>query len=113
MKIIDLLNKIANGTLEDGFEFYFNEFHFIYFKSLNEIQRLENGINIGSIYCLDKHLNDEVKVIEKNKEIEEMKEISENLVVPNSTADDVRKITIKINEIVRAVNKLNKEREEK
>ena len=37
MKIIDLLNKIANGTLEDGFEFYFNEFHFIYFKSLNEI----------------------------------------------------------------------------
>ena len=50
-------------------------------------------------------------VIEENKEIEEMKEINKNLVVPNSTADDIRKIIIKINELVQAVNKINKDLE--
>ena len=122
MKIIDILNKMANETLEDKFEFYFNDFHFIYFKSVNEIQRLENGINIGRIYYLDKHLNDEVEVIEE-EEIEQIDELRiagitteemENRIklkeVLNDTLYDIKE---KINELVRAVNKLNKEREEK
>lgn len=103
MKIIDILNKIANGELKDGFEFKYNDLHFIYFKNVNEVQRLENGINIGRIYYLDKHLNDEVEVIEEKKEIEELK-------ADAYTSPDVLN---KINEVIRAVNKLNKEREGK
>lgn len=106
MKIIDILNKKANEELEDRFEFKFNDLHFIYFKKVNEIQELENGRNIGSIYDLECCLNDEVEVIEENKEIEKFK-----------TEYTMRQMDIqfqnKINELVQAVNKLNKESEEK
>ena len=102
MKIIDILNKIANGELKDGFEFKYNDLHFIYFRNVNEVQRLENGINIGRIYYLDKHLNDEVEVIEEKKEIEELK-------ADAYTSPDVLN---KINEVIRAVKKINKQLEE-
>ena len=120
MKIIDILNKMANGELEDGFKFAYEDVVYRYEKSAGVITN-SRGVELGCIYVLEKCLNNEVLLlkeskvepIEENKEIEEMKEISENLVVLNSTADDVRKIIIKINELVRTVNKINKEREEK
>ena len=108
MKIIDILNKIANGELKDGFEFKYNDLHFIYFKNVNEVQRLENGINIGRIYYLDKHLNDEVEVIEENKEIEELHEYK-NI---GYSECDIKTNREKLNEVIRAVNKINKQLEE-
>lgn len=79
MKIINLLNKISNGTLEDG-------------------------ACLGNFYIVKGILNNEVEVIEENKEIEELND---------NDIYDYNHLQLKINELVRAVNKLNKEREEK
>ena len=107
---------MANGELEDRFEFKYDDLHFIYFKNVNEIQRLETGTCIGNIYCLDRNLNDEIEVIEENKEIEELNKISydEFKYSDNKHRFDLTNREYdKINEVIRAVNKLIKEREEK
>ena len=122
MKIIDILNEKVNGTLVDGFEFPYEGSHYAYFKKVDEIQDIVTGINIGAIYELDKILSDEVEVIEE-EEIEEIDELRiagitteemENRIklkeVLNDTLYDIKE---KTNELVRAVNKINKEREEK
>ena len=110
MKIIDILNEKVDGTLVDGFEFSYEGSHYAYFKKVDEIQDIVTGTNIGAIYELDKILSDEVEVIEENKEIEKL-EISES---NTEIIDDfVIKNREKTNELVRAVNKINKEREEK
>lgn len=110
MKIIDILIKMSNGTLVDGFEFLYEGSHYAYFKKVDEIQDIVTGTNIGAIYELDKILNDEVEVIEENKGIKEV-EISKS-----DRAHLVRLVidtAEKTNELVRAVNKLTKESEEK
>ena len=113
MKIIDILNKMANGTLEDGFKFCFEDEVYTYTKEDNSIR--DNSRNkIGQRKAIEKYLNEEVllfkennqEVIEENKEIEDFK-----------TEYTMRKMDIqfknKINELVRQVNKLTKESEEK
>lgn len=102
MKIIDILNEKVNGTLVDGFEFPYEGSYYAYFKKVDEIQDIVTGTNIGAIYELDKILSDEVEVIEENKEIEEL---------DDNDIYDFNHLSLKINELVRAVNKLNKERE--
>ena len=122
MKIIDILNKKANGELKDGFEFKYNNSYFVYFKKVNEIQKLENGERIGNIYSLENCLNDEIETVEENKEIDEfpgeyyieLKKGHYNLEnILNGTRTDLKRYHDKINELVQAVNKLSKEREEK
>lgn len=104
MKIIDILDKKANGTLEDGFKFKYNYETFAY---ENE-EIIDNiGRNIGCLFHLDIHLNDEVEVIKENKAIEELDNEIE------SYANTVEQSKDKINELVRAINKLIKESEEK
>lgn len=113
MKIIDILNKMANGTLEDGFKFCFEDEVYTYTKEDNSIR--DNSRNkIGQRKAIEKYLNEEVllfkennqEVIEENKEIEDFK-----------TEYTMRKMDIqfknKINELVRQVNKLTKESEKK
>ena len=125
MKIIDILNKMANGTLEDGFKFCFEDEVYTYTKEDNSIR--DNSRNkIGQRKAIEKYLNEEVllfkennqEVIEENKEIEELGFIEETVKYCDGTghtntepasAIDMHK---KINELVRAVNKINKEREE-
>lgn len=108
MKIIDILNEKSYGTLVDGFEFYYEGSHYAYFKKVDEIQDIVTGTNIGAIYELDKILSDEVEVIEENKEIKELEILdSDRKVMATFTVNNREKI----NELVRAVNKLNKERE--
>ena len=104
MKIIDILNEKVNGTLVDGFEFFYEGSQYAYFKKVDEIQSIVSETNIGAIYELDKILSDEIEVIEENKEIEEL---------DDNDIYDYNHLSLKINELVRAVNKLNKEREEK
>ena len=103
MKIIDILNKMANGELKDGFKFEYKHTTYTYHEETNEIIDSEQD-TLEESWLLGQILNDEVEVIEENKEIEELS-INE---VDNKVA-----LKNKINELVRAVNKLNKETEEK
>lgn len=107
MKIIDIINKIANGTLEDGFKFKYDSDTYRYNKEKNEIRSIEYDDRLVGYYKIEIILNNEVEVIEENKEIEEL---------PNELINDdwtyyTIKFYKKINELVRAVNKINKERE--
>lgn len=105
MKIIDILNKKANGELEDGFKFKYRGHTYIYQRQVDIIDD-ENNVCLGEKYIIENSLKDEVEVIEENKEI---KEIPNDLI----NEDYILKFYNKINELVRAVNKINKEREEK
>ena len=78
MKVIDILNKMANGTLEDGFEFKYDSIDFKYCKRSNiitekytRIREKNRACNFGEMYNIEEILNDEVEVIEEKKEIEE------------------------------------------
>lgn len=106
MKIIDILNKMANGELEDGFKFKYDNDTYKYNKKEDEIVSIEHGVCLGNYYKVEGILNNEVEAIEENKEIEELDEMQIINARPEINA-------MKINELVRAVNKLNKEREEK
>ena len=106
MKIIDILNKMANGELEDGFKFKYDNDTYKYNKKEDETVSIEHGVCLGNYYTVEGILNNEVEVIEENKEIEELDEMQIINARPEINA-------MKINELVRAVNKLNKEREEK
>ena len=109
MKVIDILNKIANGTLEDGFKFKYDSDIYRYNKEKDEIRSIEYDDRLVEYYKIETILNKEVEVIEENKGIEEL---------PNELINDdwtyyTIKFYKKINELVREVNKLNKERKEK
>ena len=70
MKIIDILNKKANEALEDGFKFKYNANVYEYDKITGFVVD-DDGRGIGDTYCIENILNDEVEIIEENKEIEE------------------------------------------
>lgn len=117
MKIIDILNKKANGTLEDGFKFIHRNYIYIYNKKDDNIENNYNKGLLGDAYKVEKILNDEVKVLEENKEIEELNYYTVISAVEGKFEENVdkelQKIINKINELVRAVNKLIKESEGK
>ena len=122
MKIIDILNKIANGTLEDGFKFKYDSDTYRYNKEKNEIRSIEYDDSLVEYYKIEMILNKEVEVIEENKRIEELswavylklKKGHYNIEnILNRIREDLKEHRDKINELVRAVNKINKEREEK
>ena len=78
MKVIDILNKMANGTLEDGFKFCFkNE---VYTYTNNSIRDNYNN-RIGQKRVIENYLNEEVLLFKENNAevIEEKKEIEEKL----------------------------------
>lgn len=121
MKIIDILNEMANGTLEDGFEFKYSNETYKYHKANDSIYNCRGDYILGYDYAIDEHLNDEVEIIEETennniKEIEELDKISyaEFVYSNNEHRFDLTiKEYDKINELVRVVNKLIKESEEK
>ena len=114
MKIIDILNKMANRELEDGFKFCFGNEVYIYTKEDNSIRDKYHN-RIGQTKVLEIYLDEEVllfkdnnqEVIEGNKEIEEL-EISEK--DRKFHSDYINNIADKLNEVI---NKINKEKEEK
>lgn len=107
MKIIDILNAKANGILEDGFKFKHGNEVYIYNKQDDKI-KTDYESTLGEERCLDEDLNDEIEVIEENKEIEELRFKEGTYIV-----EQINQIADKLNELVRAVNKLTKEREVK
>ena len=125
MKIIDLLNKIANGE-EVPIEIEFNNTRYIFNNYCNQYYEKEKGTYFSNKLTFENsielkfygdYLNDEVKIIEENKPIEELKiEIKDtkNKLLGNSgteyTIRVIDKILInKINELVKEVNKLEDE----
>lgn len=98
MKVIDLLNKIANGDkkLKNKYEIYINTYLHTHY--------------------VPECLNDEVEIIEEEKEIEE---INLRYVVCKSDFADLHIVDLlnnffkendnKINELVRELNKIMKE----
>lgn len=101
MKIIDLLNKMSEGTLEHGFKFIYRGRTYTYNKNIDEIID-ESNIDLRTRLYLEICLNDDIEVIEENKEIKEL----ENEII----GDDWTRYAImhhnKINELVREINKI-------
>lgn len=112
MKIMELLNKINNGE-EVPEKIKFDDTVFEYDKRQQEYNYKNNDgyyetllYRVMSTHFIRSLLRAEVKVIEENKEINEL----DNMQLINARPEVN---AVKINELVRAVNKLNKEREEK
>ncbi len=101
MKIIDLLNKIANSGA------YEKETHFKYYDRNAEeydISLLLYEVIIDRLEKGQIDLNDEVEIIEEDKKIERIKWESdvENLKQVNT---NINEIISKINEIIDYINK--------
>ena len=64
MKIIDLLNKIANGELENGFTFGYDGYVWTYYRYGRIANR--NNDELGKCYKIERCLNDEIDVINNN-----------------------------------------------
>ena len=116
MKIIELLNKINNEEeVPEKIKFDNTVFELEENKKEYSFQH-ENGdyetllYRVMTTHFIDVLLKAEVEAIEENKDIKEL-EISDSdrKVMATFTLNNREKI----NEIIRAVNKLNKEREEK
>lgn len=120
MKVIDLLNKINKGEeipekvkYEDTiFEYDNNRKEYIHKVDDWCSETLLFKITNEHTHFIQDLLKAEVEVIEENKEIEELGEYFDSTAELNDRALAIEN-RIKINELVRAVNKLNKEREEK
>ena len=119
MKVIDILNKINNNE-EIPEKIKFDNSIFEYNKSQKEYKhKKDNGYyetllyRVMTTHFIDVLLRAEVEVIEENKEIEELNKISydELKYSDNKHRFDLTTIEYdKINELVRAVNKINKEK---
>ena len=116
MKVIDLLNKINNGE-EVPEKIKFNGIEFEYDERQEEYNhQRDDGYYETLLYVvMNTHfisslLRAEVEVIEEKKEIKEIEITEEDRAFYSETTVDIIE---KTNEIVRAVNKLTKEMEEK
>ena len=127
MKIIDILNKINNNEevpekvkYEDTiFEYNKEQKDYMHKKDKDGWVSETLLFEVMDTHFISELLREEIEAIEENKEIEELGFIEETVEYCDGTgytntepasAIDMHK---KINELVRAVNKLNKEREEK
>lgn len=120
MKIIDLLNKINNGE-EVPKKVKFDNTIFEYDKNQKEYNHQNhNGYyetllyRVMTSHFIDVLLRAEVEVIEENNGI---KELNDTNYFDNMTSEDkefyFNLTRTKLNEVIREVNKLRKEREEK
>ena len=105
MKVIDLLNKMANDE-DYRPTVVFSRVTFTYNTIVGDYENdRDSDYGIFANYVVENILNDEVEVIEENKEIEELDEMQIINARPEVNAE-------KINELVRAINKINKKLEE-
>ena len=102
MKVIDLLNKIANGEevpKKFTYKGYFweyekrNEMWFTYFTRCGEMK----NYRFDRLFYLNKCLNDEIKITEEDKKIEKLEYIENGdfIEVPSN-----QELMSKINEII-------------
>ena len=107
MKIIDLLNIWVEDRNKLPKKIKVDDETYVYDNRLNlyKIPKKDYFLISNYLNCVER-LDIEVEVIEENKEIEEL----DNMELINARPEVN---AIKINELIRAVNRLNKEREEK
>lgn len=101
MKVIELLNKIAkSGELPK--EVIYNQEKYTYKENsygYDYINENYGGTGLFNGWCIDKILNDEVIVIEEEKEIEKIKEL------PIKLFHNKQKILAnKLNELIDVIN---------
>ncbi len=114
MKVIELLTKIANGE-EVPNKIIYNGLR--YYNVGNKTQAYYENSEadefsfIRAIYS-EKHLNDEVEVIEEDKKIEEIdvlqKILSEDKI--EVLTKEVRDIEKKFNEIIKVINEMREDK---
>ena len=114
MKVIDLLNiwvedrnKLPKKIKVEGKIFEYHETGDLYITPNDNYFLISNYLD-----CAER-LDREVEVIEENKEIEEIDTTKIFEFTMDSVFEWNNEMEDKINELVRAVNKINKEREEK
>ena len=100
MKIIDLLNKIANGE-DVPKEFKHN--NRIFRKTKPFIYENEKG-EIFEEWLVLEDLNDEIEIIEEDKKIKKLKHAKEDDILVNGES-----LLDKIDELIDEVNKLKEE----
>ena len=112
MKVIDLLNKIANGEEVPKKIKYDGNLYF-YCKPCNIYEIDGNDDLCGKdLYNMLDNLNDEVEIIEEEKEIEKITIREKTIGFPNGewTARNMDKaFAVKINELIDEVKKLKEE----
>ena len=116
IKVIDLLNKIANREiipfkLKSGSTiYYFSEYHQDYVIDLSK-DVIDTNVYFIKDLVGTNELNDEVEVLEEDKEIEELK-YKIDLTNLSYNEDWLRCCILdnknKINELIKAVNELKK-----
>ena len=113
MKVIDLLNKIANDQNYRP-DFMYHGTKYKYQKEFGDYQNEWNykwGAFAG--WCVNMILNDEVEIIEEDKPIEKLKIAFLDNYEPNEIDrkcwNRLNEHQDKINEIIDKVNKLKKE----
>lgn len=109
MKVIDLLNKIANG------EEVPNKFKFAHqtFRKEGSCYIDEDGDSITySIFNDFSNINDEIEIIEEDKPINKLK-LYTNYEILEDNIRTTREICFKINEIIDRLNKLEGSKNEK
>ena len=99
MKIIDLLNKLANGEEVPNKILYDNQ-TWEYDKLPNQYENGGDGYNLWNGYNFN-ILNDEVEIIEENKKSQKIKPLLNEYF----DGTDMWVITSKINEIIDFLNK--------
>ena len=103
MKVIDLLNKIANGEEVPEIIKYKNENLYFDYETTNYF----NDEDMHSLFCGAQFiLNDEVEIIEEDKDIEEISFRDIAISINETYNDNVDVLMNKINELIREVNKL-------
>lgn len=115
VKIIDLLNKIANGE-ELPKKIKWDDMIFT-LGIIREVPTLKTANNIDIIeFIRARYLNDEVEIIEEDKEIEKIPKEKIDEYLWEYRGDEVYGLKLfvanilndKLNEVIDAVNKLNK-----
>lgn len=118
MKVIDLLNKMANDE-DYRPTVVFSRVTFTYNTIVGDYENdRDSDYGIFANYVIENILNDKVEVIEENKEIKELKELNKISYNEFKYTDTKHRFDLtnieydKINELVREVNKINRQLEE-
>lgn len=109
MKKIDLLNKIANGELEDGTNIKLLEHNtdIIYRKNSNSFEFVNKGEwnDYFDQFSLDE-LNDEIEIIEEPKELEKITWNEKSKYKDWTTSDFDRMLMNRTEQLKKGLNKL-------
>ena len=109
MKVIELLNKIANGEELPNKIAYtpLDDCRYILkYDELKEDYYDGEEYLMGSAYNIIYHLNDEIEIIEEEKEIEEIDICTGGIMGFDGVENITGALKDKINELVREIRKL-------